>query len=536
MPRKAVAVLTGKEVSDLIKEARATRAPARDISIGGCEGLTLRLTPTAAVYSIRFRHDGEPLRIRLGDAGDWTPAQARSVGGAARRHVEEGAGVPDPAWIGLKRAAFEAKAAKGEPVAVPNYMPRNRAPETWTYRQARQAWVSHLKAEAESPAQVYRPDTVRNYKSVIGCPAMRALDDRYVSRITAPDVAEAVAGLVKEGKRSQARDVVRVSKRFWAWMAEPGQVRMSGAARKVMEELKAPKLGDTKARQHFPFVSEVAIMLSIAQTGILVDSVGFAVELLVFTAQRRLSICKARVEEFLPWPEREGWGIWWEGHRKVARGSPTARDPFAGSHAIPLPPVAWRRAQAYIERTTEDALAAGRLRSPWMFPMVRARRVGDRTDWHLHEDTLSHDVAAMPGCRATPHDVRRAFASYLQEEAGISSNLVGLVMDHVKSDLLHVTDNDGITRRYTRDEMLALKAKPMEAWVEALRLARIEVELPDSTDLKAQLVAEHMRQRGIKDVAAEAARRRAASARAYAEGRTTKQRQRRTPEGTAGSN
>ena len=84
--------------------------------------------------------------------------------------------------------------------------------------------------------------------------------------------------------------------------------------------------------------------------------------------------------------------------------------------------------------------------------------------------------------------------------------------------------------------MLALKAKPMEAWVEALRLARIEVELPDSTDLKAQLVAEHMRQRGIKDVAAEAARRRAASARAYAEGRTTKQRQRRTPEGTAGSN
>src|SRR6476620_10921558 len=133
-------------------------------------------------------------------------------------------------------------------------------------------------------------------------------------------------------------------------MAEPGQVRLSGAARKAMEELKAPKLGDTKSRQHFPFVSEVAIMLSIAQTGILVDSVGFAVELLVFTAQRRLSICKARVEEFLPWPEREGWGIWWEGHRKVGRGSPTARDPFAGSHAIPLPPVVWRRVQAYVER------------------------------------------------------------------------------------------------------------------------------------------------------------------------------------------
>lgn len=533
MPRKAVAVLTGKQIEDLIRDARAIRAPARDVSIGGCEGATLRLTPTAAVYSMRFRHEGEPLRIRLGDADEWTPVQARSVGAAVRLHVEEGAGVPDPAWIALKRSALMAKAAKGEAVVVPAHMPKNRAPETWTYRQAREAWVAHLKAESESPAQVYRPDTVRNYRSVIGCPAMRALDDRYVSRIQAPDVAEAVAGLVRDGKRSQARDVVRVSKRFWAWMAEPGQVRLSGAARKAMEELKAPKLGDTKSRQHFPFLSEVAIMLSIAQTGILVDSVGFAVELLVFTAQRRLSICKARVEEFLPWPEREGWGIWWEGHRKVGRGSPTARDPFGGSHAIPLPPVAWRRAQAYIERTTEDALAAGRLRSPWMFPQVRARRVGDRTDWHLHEDTLSHDVAAMPGCRATPHDVRRAFASYLQEEAGVSSNLVGLVMDHAKSDLLHVTDNNGMTRRYTRDEMLALKAKPMEAWVEALRLARIEVELPDSTELKAQLVAEHQRQRGIKDAEAERTRRRSASAKAYAEGRTTRQRQRRRPEGRA---
>lgn len=533
MPRKAAAVLTGKEVADLIREARLTRAPARDISIGGCEGLTLRLTPTAAVYSIRFRHEGEPLRIRLGDAEEWTAAQARSVGGAVRRHVEEGAGVPDPAWIGLKRAAFEAKATKGEPVAVPTHMPKNRAPETWTFQQARDAWVAYLKAEADSPAQVYRPDTVRNYRSVISCPAMRALDDRFVSRITAPDVAERVAGLVQEGKRSQARDVVRVTKRFWNWLSEPGQIRLSGAVNKAMEELKAPKLGDVKGRQHFPYVSEVAIMLSIAQTGILIDSVGFAVELLIFTAQRRMSVVKARVEEFLPWDQREGWGVWWEGHRKVNKGGPTMRDPFAGSHAIPLPPLVWTRVQAYIERTTESALAAGKLRSPWMFPIARPRRVGSRTDWHLHEDTLSHDVAAMPGCRARPHDVRRAFSSHLQEEAGVPSSLVGLILDHARSDLLHVVDENHTTRRYTRDEMLKMKARPMEVWIEALRLARIDVELADSTELKAQLVAEHLRQRGIKDLAVEAARRRAASAKAYAEGRTTRQRHRRLPESAA---
>lgn len=215
----------------------------------------------------------------------------------------------------------------------------------------------------------------------------------------------------------------------------------------------------------------------------------------------------------------------------MGQGSPTARDPFAGRHAVPLPPVVWRRVQAYVERTTDVARAAGRQRSPWMFPLVRARRAGGRTDWHLHEDTLSHDVAAMPGCRATSHDVRRAFASYLHEEAGISSDLVGLVMGRATSDLPHVTDDNGMARRYARDEILALKAKPMAAWVEALRLARIEVEFPDSTELKARLVAEH--QRGIGDAAAERARRRSASAKAHAEGRTTRQRQRRGPVGGA---
>ena len=109
---------------------------------------------------------------------------------------------------------------------------------------------------------------------------------------------------------------------------------------------------------------------------------------------------------------------------------------------------------------------------------------------------------------ATPHDVRRAFASYLHEEARISSDRVGLVMDRATSDLPHVTDDNGMARRYTRDEILALKAK---------------------TELKAQLVAEHRRQRGIGDAAAERARRRSASAKAHAEGRTTRQRQRRGP-------
>ncbi|PJI55261.1 hypothetical protein CTI14_06410, partial [Methylobacterium radiotolerans] len=258
-PRKAAAVLTGTQIDDLIEEARANRTPARDVSVGGCAGATLRLTPTAAVYSMRFRHAGEPLRIRLGDAGDWTPVQVRSAGAAVRARVEGGAGVPDPAWIALKRSALVAKAARGEAVVVQTHMPKNRAPKTWTYRQARDAWVAHLEAEAESPAQIYRPDTVRNYRSVIGCPR---------------------CGPSTTGSSPAAR--------------RPTWPRRWPAS---CERASAPRHGTSSA---------------------------------------------ARSGSGLGWPSpgksaSEGWGIWWEGHRKVGQGAPTrgTRSPVATPSLCP---------------------------------------------------------------------------------------------------------------------------------------------------------------------------------------------------------
>lgn len=527
MPKKASTELNAKAVERLLREAGEAY---REVADGGCPGLALRLHRSSSAWYLRMRNGGPQMRIRLGAAPDVTLAQARHLSGEVRRHVEAGHGIPDSAWIELTRKAHAQRAAQkrgadddGERVAVPQFMPKRTVPETWTYAEARAAYHAHLQAECD--ARIMRQATVRNYVGIIGCPALRTLDATFVSRIRPQDIAQAIKGLTAEGKRNQAKDVARNVKRFWNWLSEAGQVDQSGAAKDLMKDLRAPKLGDVKSQQHFPFVSEVGIMLAVAQHGVLADAPGFAIELLIYTAQRRLSVVKARIEEFIPWPEREGWGIWWEGHRKVNRGRGTERDPFAGSHAIPLPPYVWTRAQAYIRRTTEDATAAGKPRSPWMFPIVRPRRAGSRTDWHFSEDTLTHVVGSIPMCRATPHDVRRAFSSHLQEEAGISSNLVGLVMDHARSDLLHAVDDDGMTRRYTRDEMLKMKAKPMTAWIEALIVAR-RVTLPDSITLKTMLVAENLRQRGVKDPAAEKARRAAASAKAYAEGRTSRQRKR----------
>ncbi|MCJ2078846.1 hypothetical protein MKK68_24950 [Methylobacterium sp. E-016] len=479
---------------------------------------------------MRARYEGRQHRVLLGDARTWTLPQARAVAVEVRRHIDAGKGEPASEWVELKRAAVAREARRrrgkdaGEEIAVPEYMPRTAPPTTWTYGEAREAWGAWLRRESDAGA--FRAATVRNYLGVVGCPAMRTLDGRFVSRIRDADVAAVVESLVDDGRRSTARDVVRVAKRFWAWMAAPGQATRSGATRKAMDDLVAPKLGDVKMRRHFPLLPETARMLAVAQHGVLSDSVGMAIEILIFTAQRRLSVVRAKVSEFEPWAARPDWGLWWQGHRKIARGTPTAEDPRRGSHALPLPPHVWWRVQAYLRRTEAAASERGVERSKWMFPQTRPRRVGAHGDGHLAEDTLTHAVAAMPGCRASPHDVRRAFASVLQNELGIQVAQVGMVLDHAKSDLLQVNADTGMTSRYTMDQLLAFKAPALEEWAGALVDAKRQVELPDSETLKAMLVAENLRQRGVKDPAEEKARRAAASARAWAEGRTTRQRRR----------
>lgn len=526
MAAKAALTFSADIVADLIKEATG---PARDVADGGCPGLTLRLSPTAASWHVRARYDGKQHRVLLGDARTWTLPQARAVAVEVRRHIDAGKGEPAREWIELKRASIAREAKRrrgrdaGEEIAVPEFMPRTAPPSTWTYGEARAAWAAWMRREAAAGS--LRPATVRNYSGVVGGPAMRALDARFVSRIEPPDVAAIVEALVAGDKRSTAKDVVRVVKRFWEWMADPGRVRQSGAKPGAMAGLKGPKLGNTKARRHFPLLPEVAHMLAVAQHGVLSDSVGMAIELLVYTAQRRLSIVRARVDEFEPWAAREGWGVWWQGHRKISRGAPTEEDPRRGSHALPLPPHVWWRVQAYLRRTAADD------RSEWMFPGMRPRRAGGTVE-HMSEDTLTHAVAAMPGRRASPHDVRRAFATVSQKDHGIPAAQVGMVLDHANSDLLQVVDGNGMTRRYTGDQMLELKAPALQAWSDALVAARRAVELPDSESLKAALVAENLRQRGVRDPEAERARRAAVSAKAWAEGRTTRQRRRQPVQGT----
>lgn len=504
MPRVAALSLDAATVAKLIKGAQTVTAAPREHADGSCPGLTLRVSPKSCAWYARAKWRQRQIRVRLGDAREWSLAEARAVCVDVRRHVALGAAEPAREWIEAKRSehARTARLRRGggharEPwplEPLPEIMPRTRPQPrpTWTFAEAREAWIAWMRGEVAAGA--LRPATMQNYRSVMNSPALRdALDGRKVSEIGAASVARVVEKLATEGKRSTARDIVRVGRRMWRWMGAPARSADSGADPKELDGLAAPKLGThkLKGRRRFPRVDEVARMVSVAQYGILDPTTAAAVELLCHTAQRRLSVAKARREEFEDWAEREGWGVWWEGHRKIDRGSPTADDARHGAHAIPLPPLLWLRIMIYMSATKAAAERRGEPWSPWLFPAKG--RAG-----HINPHTLSHAVAAIPGVQASPHDVRRAFATVLQRDHDVSSAHVGMILDHANSDLLQVTDSNGMTSRYTGDQMLRLKAPVMQAWCDALdaAAAKDRATLPDFDTLKAEFVENNRRQRG----------------------------------------
>lgn len=495
----------------------------REINDTECRGLVLRVQPSGCVWQFRLQHQGKDRRITIGPVDIWPLAWARETGRDVRWHVTSNHGVPDPYWIKarhdhhvwverMKGASAKEKAADPEP-GLPATMARTERPRTWTYRRAREEWVAYLRTECVAGHLV--EETVTNYAGIVGCPAMRTLDDLPVSRITAADVAKCVKTLVAADKRSQGRDVVRVGKRLFRWLAEPDQEVESGVAPGVLERLKAPRLGNVKARQIFPELGRVGIVVATCRSGVLKPVVGTAIELLAWTSQPRLAIVRARREEFEPWPLHPGWGLWRCGHRKTPGAKATGMP-----HTIPLPPTAWTRMQAYLTWLDEHAPD-----TEWMFPNRRPRRAGQPVkNGHIGKDTLTHGVPVIPGAEMTPHAIRRCFSSSVAD-SGIHLAFIGYILDHASKGSDSTQDENRMTRRYTEADLLVFKQPVMARWEELLKPAVAGAVLLPPKELKAELVRLRALRKGV-DLQKEKVRMKGINAKMWAEGQTSKQRAR----------
>jgi len=369
-------------------------------------GLSLRVSATGVQWSFRFQLDGTDRRLALGDVDLWTIAEARSLVDRAQAMLRDRMGIPDEAWLDRMRV-HEGKAATVTLVEKPEAQPRARF--KWTYAEGRKAFLAKVESSRSDA-------TFDDYRQKLSSDDMEALERQPLPNITRRDLSAILAAIARTGRESTAEGTQRVLSRFWNWLSEDAQINDSGVQPGVMAGLKAPDrvrikpvvnengdeedADDPYAPGYVPSLSELGRIIAIARSGAIHPTIGAALELTCWTSQRRRTIVEARHQDFVFISDEIG-GLWQIPSTKMKGGRP---------HVIPLPPQAWA--------LWTRIMTAPRKPSSWLFPQIRAKAKGMPKS-HVHPSPLTHNMGWMPGVEASPHDIRRTFATHGESELGM---------------------------------------------------------------------------------------------------------------------
>lgn len=502
--------LSQKKVDDFAAECVKGMQP-RDIADDGCLGLILRLKPRGASWTFRMEKGGVSRRLKLGTPAALTLIQARAIATAARRDIENKIAVFDgEEWLHKEFAALGLVAPpppKGKPSKPPELVAEITADwkdaPFWTWEQAREAYLAEVR-------RTRRHDTWVDYRTVLNMKELAPLAESWrVCRITRGDLAVIVGEVHESGRERQAEHLASVLRPMWNWLADEFIKSRSGV-QATMAGLKAPErsAGGPKRRAngkipggYIATAAETGYVVAVSRAGALERSLGIAMQLLVATGQRRRPISSALVEDFVPWEETPGWGVWSMGplHRKTAD-----RREDKHRHCVPLPPALWDLVRGQMER----ARAAG---SPYLFPQIRARRTGGATDGHLSPAAINHRLLDL-GLKASPHDLRRGLTNTCQKKFRFQRSDVKMVIDHNEG----IRSDDVLEGHYTDDDRLDLKRPVMERWCAWVEEQAAAVTLPDLPTLRAE-IATRRREREAAGKAKTAAIRAAKEAEAEAE-------------------
>lgn len=444
--------ITQALIKRLIREV-AESGRRVDVSDSKATCLQLRVTRSGASWCLRGRQtSGAQWRLPLGSTDLWTIPEARRLAGDAVGMIRDKLGTPSAAWLDEQRKRFGKDSTpdlKGStPATVESW-------SAWTFATARSRYLKDFVTDKRRQA------TLTDKRQVLQSEDLRELDDLRVPTITRKQIATIVDTVHRSGRERAAEKIVEVIRPLWRWMAEDARTDESGVKGDVMGGLRKPersrlKPGERPKSAYIPPLLELGALVAIARVdGVLEPTIAAAVQLLVYSCQRRRPVAIARVDEFEP---VEGLGGLWNmppQHRKTADAWGDVRD-----HAIPLPPSIWSVVEQQIER-------AGR--SEWLFPAIRPQKAADYTD-SLHPDTLSHIVADMPG-KATAHRVRTSFATHGEAALGMSRGDVQAILDHAEGGRM-----SGATARYALHDGSHFKWPLMQRWGSAIDAAVVEAQ------------------------------------------------------------
>lgn len=471
--------LTEKAVAKAVSDSAAGKS--YDVTDAGAAGLILRAAPRGAVWIVRFMWDGAFKRLKLGPVALIDLTAARSIATSARELLATTPDYPNSHWLReqlLKRRIIEAPPLDRPPPPPPK-------PTTWTYSEAVTAYLAEVK-------RTRRERTWSDRKDMLGIAEMKPLRDRAVGSISRREIATIAADIFRSGRERHAAHLCEAVRPMWSWLAGDAQQLRSGVLGNDMSQLKAPERTNRENEEsdtYCPPPEELGRLLAIAQAGIVDEVLADALLLTLYTAQRRRSVVSARLTDFVEEPDGSlTWAIA-PIHRKTGRGKKR-------THDLPLPVAP----AAMVRRRIEAAANDEENESAWLFPARRPRRAGDEVS-HVHADSLTHLLDALPGSSAAPHDIRRGFTTHLEDLLGLDASEMKLVLDHSEGK----SGDDVTEKHYSRARRLARKAAIMTPWAALLEKHAAASALGNLEALGKAITEGYKRQKGGKKGKAAAA-------------------------------
>ena len=464
--------LTEKSVAKAITDSTAGKS--YDVTDAGAAGLILRAAPRGATWLIRFMWDGAFKRLKLGPVRMIDLTAARSIATSARELLASTRDCPNEHWLRdelLKRRIIEAPPLDRPP-------PPPLKPTTWTYSQAVEQYLAEVK-------RTRRERTWSDRRDMLGIAEMKPLADRAVGSITRREIATIAADIHRSGRERHAAHLCEAVRPLWTWLAGDAQQLRSGVLGTDMAQLRAPEKTNREAEEvetYCPPLAELGRLLAIAKADVVDKVLADALLLTLYTAQRRRSVVNSRLSDFVEEPDGSlTWAIA-PIHRKTGRGK-------RRTHDLPLPTVP----AAMVRRRIAAAAADEESESVWLFPARRPRRAGDEVS-HVHADSLTHLLDALPGSNAAPHDIRRGFTTHLEDETGLDASELKLVLDHSEGK----SGDDVTEKHYSRARRSARKAAILEPWAALLEKHAAAAMLGDLEVLGKAITAGYKRQKTRK--------------------------------------
>lgn len=436
----------------------------------GCPGLILRVTPLSAGWFLKT----ERSTVRLGDMDALPVAAAREAALRSRLALKDGRRPDeDLALFGQalqQTGDVEAAADAAFPTEVhePPSAEHRRRHGPWT-------WADLVEEFLAVKLPTLKPAWAAQYPVHLRYPALEALGPRQLSSLTIEDLERARDEIAEATSPSSAARTVNQGKAAldWAWRYH---ARRSRLGRDPWWQRWSIQYS-AGTREHTPTLAELGRTLALAERHRALGGTGqetsmgtlAALWAAVLTAQRTGALTATRLDRIIPMADRPGWQVWtWSADDM--KGGKTGGRP----HALPVPPAALD----VLARFEEDG------DPEWLFPS----RQGGR---HVTSEGLAQLLTRLQGKEKAgragriterkedlfkrhrirpwvPHDIRRALATYLDDEdlGGAAAAILAHKTGKRDDEAARLED---VTRKvYARAQRLDLKARGMEAWVAAV--------------------------------------------------------------------